>query len=103
MEFLEDHDFVHQLLKEYVEYMVDISINEDSVHWCGHSDHEMHVPYQEYSQVVVDSLNEYLEKNYRICHQVDKTDALFAEIIQKILHEMDKEYLKPYTLKKLIG
>jgi hypothetical protein len=28
--------------------MVDISINQDSVHWCGHSDHEMHIPYRDY-------------------------------------------------------
>lgn len=27
------------LAKDYIEYMVDISMNDYNVHWCGHSDH----------------------------------------------------------------
>ena len=29
------------LAKDYIEYMVDISINEYNVHWCGHSQHSI--------------------------------------------------------------
>lgn len=28
-----------------MEYMVDLSINEQSVHWCGHSQHSMSQPF----------------------------------------------------------
>lgn len=27
------------LAKDYLEYMIDFSMNECNVHWCGHSDH----------------------------------------------------------------
>lgn len=27
------------LAKDYLEYSVDMSINELNVHWCGHSEH----------------------------------------------------------------
>ena len=27
------------LVKDYLEYAVDMSINEINVHWCGHSEH----------------------------------------------------------------
>lgn len=50
--FDEDPSLYQQIIKEYIEYVVDISINEYSVHWCGHSGHLMHVPYQEFDTLI---------------------------------------------------
>ena len=33
---------------EYNEYLVDLSINEISVHWCGYSMHPMQSIYMDY-------------------------------------------------------
>jgi hypothetical protein len=36
--FQKDPDLYLTILIEYMEYMIDLSINEETVHWCGHSD-----------------------------------------------------------------
>lgn len=36
--FQKDQDLYLTILIEYMEYMIDLSINEETVHWCGHSD-----------------------------------------------------------------
>lgn len=35
--FEQDEDQYQSIMIEYMEYMVDLSINEETVHWCGHS------------------------------------------------------------------
>lgn len=39
---------------EFNEYLVDISVNEQTVHWCGHSDHQMEQPYLDYESSVIE-------------------------------------------------
>ena len=41
---------------------MDISINEYSVHWCGHSRHQLHLPYQEFQQQLLAHYHPHLEK-----------------------------------------
>jgi hypothetical protein len=33
------------ILIEYLELLVDLSINEETVHWCGHSQQTLSEPY----------------------------------------------------------
>jgi hypothetical protein len=44
--YFEDNlEMYETLAKDYIEYMVDILVNEYSVHWCGHSEHAIgHYP-----------------------------------------------------------
>jgi len=35
--FILSDDLYQTLLVEWVEYMVDVSLNEETVHWCGYS------------------------------------------------------------------
>jgi methionine aminopeptidase len=46
--FETDKELYKQLIQEYMEYTIDISVNEYSVHWCGFSSHELHVPYKDF-------------------------------------------------------
>ena len=53
--FFDSHpDNYETVVMEFNDYLVDISINEQTVHWCGHSDHQMEKPYLEYEKEVVD-------------------------------------------------
>ena len=45
---------------EFNEYLVDISVNEQTVHWCGHSGHQLEQPYLAYEQRLVELNAEYL-------------------------------------------
>lgn len=38
------------LVMEFNEYLVDVSVNEQTVHWCGHSSHQLEEPYLAYEQ-----------------------------------------------------
>jgi hypothetical protein len=33
------------LVMEFNEYLVDVSVNEQTVHWCGYSRHQLEKPY----------------------------------------------------------
>ena len=43
--FIEDESDMERLLATYQEYMVDLSINENNVNWCGHTDQDLGVSY----------------------------------------------------------
>ena len=47
---------------EVHEYLIDISVNEQTVHWCGHSQHEVEKPYLDYEGVLLKFNSEYLEQ-----------------------------------------
>ena len=41
-EFISNNpDTCETLVFEYVEYFIDLAINEETVHWCGHSNHRL--------------------------------------------------------------
>ena len=38
--FFEDNIEMYEILvKDYIDYVIDLSMNEYNVHWCGHSQH----------------------------------------------------------------
>ena len=43
--FAHNHEQYITILIEYLEYMVDLSVNEETVHWCGHSSQPLSKPY----------------------------------------------------------
>ena len=46
---------------DFNEYLIDISINEQTVHWCGHSDHQLEQPYLNYEQTVIEVSIDFLK------------------------------------------
>jgi hypothetical protein len=46
---------------EFNEYLVDISVNEQTVHWCGHSNHTLEQPYLDYEQAVLSMSRAFLK------------------------------------------
>lgn len=36
--FEKDLELYQTILIQYMEYMIDLSINQETVHWCGHSE-----------------------------------------------------------------
>lgn len=45
---------------EFNDYLVDISVNEQTVHWCGHSQHQLEQPYLDYEQALMKMSHEYI-------------------------------------------
>lgn len=39
---------------EFNEYLVDVSVNEQTVHWCGHSSHQLEQPYLIYEALLLE-------------------------------------------------
>lgn len=42
------------VVMEFNEYLVDVSVNEQTVHWCGHSAHQLEQPYLTYESLLLD-------------------------------------------------
>lgn len=51
--FIQSNDLYQNLLIEWMEYMVDLSINEETVHWCGYSMHNLAQPFLEFQKYVL--------------------------------------------------
>lgn len=86
----EDPTIYSQLLKEYIEYIVDISINEYSVHWCGHSDHIMHIPYQEFDKMVVENYQTYIDRIQQIALSVADPITAIDSMLSSMIEQLDK-------------
>lgn len=43
-----------------MEYMIDLSINEETVHWCGHSEQILSEPYLSFEKYVLAENKMYL-------------------------------------------
>lgn len=55
---LENYEIV---VMEFNDYLVDISVNEQTVHWCGHSDHQMERPYLDYESSLIDISKQFIQ------------------------------------------
>lgn len=100
--FDQNPELYNQALKEYIQYIVDISINEYSVHWCGHSEHVMHIPYQQFDRMVIESYQHYINKMERIAVSVCDPAVAIGSMLKSMIEQLDKQYIKPVTLKKVI-
>ena len=48
-EYFECNPDMYEIIEsEFMEYLVDVSVNEHTVHWCGHSEHALEEPYLEF-------------------------------------------------------
>ena len=47
------------LVREYSDYMMDMSIDQCTVNWCGHTQQRLNFPFQEFS-------NSLMEHNYKL-------------------------------------
>lgn len=87
------------LVMEFNEYLVDVSVNEQTVHWCGHSRHQLQQPYLKYEQQL-------LELNRAYCLSLLPTCS--ASDLRRQLAQIDLEYLsvlqiKNRTLKQMVA
>ncbi len=83
---------------EFNEYLVDVSVNEQTVHWCGHSSHQLEQPYLNYEALLLQLNSNYtrsLLTNFSQAdqHQLIKIDAEYLSVLQ----------IKNRTLKALVG
>lgn len=51
--FILSDDLYQTLLVEWVEYMVDVSLNEETVHWCGYSKQLLAQPFLMFQKYVL--------------------------------------------------
>jgi hypothetical protein len=86
------------LVMEFNEYLVDVSVNEQTVHWCGHSRHQLEQPYLRYEQLLLQLNSDYTRSLLGALPAPDKQQLV----------KIDVEYLsvlqiKNRTLKLLVG
>lgn len=43
-----------------MEYMIDLSINEETVHWCGHSEQQLSEPFAKLEKYLLDNNQKFL-------------------------------------------
>ena len=95
------------LAKDYMEYMIDLSMNEFNVHWCGHSSHAIrHYPLFEkfVGNIVTESLEMYDFLKQIINRSVPKEISLniFKEVVKEDLSFADQRLFKPCILREII-
>ena len=88
--FDENPDLYKQLIKEYTEYFMDISINEYSVHWCGHSRHHLHLPYQDFQQLIITNFHPYLDKLMALTQSVAHPKLAADALLKSFLDDLGK-------------
>ena len=102
--FEKNPELYEQISRDYVEYIMDLSVNELTVHWCGHSQHDVQEPYLE----LEDAFLEYNEKYYSylkglvFCKQIKTEEkTAFKSLLEAELGFLNRGFVKPMTLKKI--
>lgn len=102
-EYFESDGWLYkQLIQEYMEYKVDISVNEYSVHWCGFSSHDLHLPYRDFEALFLPHFTNYLRKVLDIARDIPRVGAAAGHALCAMLDQIDCDFLKPVTLKKAL-
>jgi ABC-type proline/glycine betaine transport system ATPase subunit len=57
--------------------MIDLSINEETVHWCGHSEHKLSRPFNDF-------VSSFLSYNSNFYQHLD--NHVLSDVTQKELH-----------------
>lgn len=86
-----------QVFAEYTEYLVDISANEYSVHWCGSTRQRLGLEYRRAEKELVEAAQDYYRDVYEVSDNVAVTKAVFESNAEFLL-----EKLKPTTLSRII-
>lgn len=51
------------VVMEFNDYLVDISVNEQTVHWCGHSTHQLEQPYLDYEEALTELSSDFIKSS----------------------------------------
>ena len=100
-------DMYETLAKDYIEYMVDISINEVSVHWCGHSEHAVR-GYPEFQRFAGDVVGETKELYEFLREVIDRSVPkevrlnIFREVVKEDITFSDGRMFKPCIIRQII-
>lgn len=89
------------MVVECMEYMIDLSINELTVHWCGHSELELaQQPYEQFEE-------DFLKYNHcfmdHLISLYDGDKAMLRNLLQDQVEFLERIAVKPTTLKKIIA
>lgn len=85
-----------------MEYKIDISVNEYSVHWCGFSQHQLHVPYKDFEALFLPNFCTYLRKVLDVAKVVPHAKLAIDHALCSMLGQIDCDFLKPVTLKRVL-
>lgn len=100
--FFDEHPENYEtVVMEFNDYLVDISVNEQTVHWCGHSKHQMEEPYLEYEDAVVEMSLNFLSSLARSSGQELSKEDIF-ELIKVDADYISNLQIKNRTLKRMV-
>jgi hypothetical protein len=86
-----------------VEYLMDISLNENLVHWCGHSQQLLRLPFREFEVSLLEHYQGYLTDLLPLASSVTQPLPAADALACILLSQLDREYLKPLTLRKVLA
>lgn len=58
--FQQDPEQYQIILVEFAQYLIDLSINQENVHWCGHSEQILSQPYKSFEKYILAENKMYL-------------------------------------------
>lgn len=97
----EEDSEIMSLLNTYREYLVDISIDECSVHECGYSNQQLDQIYLQSEQILIEEEQKFV-KNLKKCEFSDNEKVLIGEALQKRMSNCEKN-VKPSTFKSFLN
>lgn len=78
-------DEIEMCISQIADYMIDMSINEQSVHWCAHTKQVLSNPFNEFEKQVLDS-------NIKFFEEFEKLG--FSSSFIKFLVEVDLKFVQ---------
>ncbi len=104
--FENNQDMYEALAKDYIEYMVDISMNEFNVHWCGHSDHciKNYPLFKPFLQGIVEETStfyRFIEQIVNLSVPIELRLNIFKEVIKEDLSFSEERLFKPMIAKEI--
>lgn len=82
---------------------MDISLNENLVHWCGHSQQLLRLPFREFELSLLEHYQGYLTDLLPLASSVTQPLPAADALACILLSQLDREYLKPLTLRKVLA
>lgn len=95
---LQEHkDAAKHILFQYTEYLVDLSVNEVTVHLNDHGEQEMGLPYALAENILVEDTLKYYRYIYDSIHDLPILKSLIESDLKLL-----KTVTKPLTIKKIV-
>lgn len=86
------------IIHHYTEYLVDLSVNEVTVHFNDHSEQQIGRVYKQAERVLVEQTGEFYAHIYNTFHE----PAILKYLVESDL-EIVKALVKPITTKKIVS